>query len=487
MKDLTQGSETKAIVLFALPMLLGNIFQQFYNMVDSFVVGRFVGTAALAAVGTGFPIIFLMIALIMGVTMGSTVLVAQYFGAKEYAKVRAAVDTAYVFLFWAGLALSVLGVAFTEPILRLLRVPADVFPEASVYLRIIFAGMLPSFGYNAVSAILRGLGDSKTPLYLLVVSTVINIALDLSFVVLFHWGVAGVAWATVIAQTASFAGAIVVLNRRNEFLRLKLKELTFDREVFGLSLKIGLPTGLQQTLVAAGMMALTRIVNGFGTSTMAAYAAASRLDSFASMPAMSLGAAATTFVGQNLGARKPERVKRGHLSAVLLGGAYSLLTAAAVILFGRALMGIFSADAEVIAIGARYLFIVGLFYVLFSTMFITNGALRGAGAAMVPMFNTILALWVVRIPLALLFSGPLGMGSDGIWWSIPAGWAVGATMATAYYASGKWKGKAIAGRGPAGSGPAGGAGPGDSQAAAAEPAQAAARRGAAAPRGPASE
>lgn len=473
MKDLTQGNETKAIVLFALPMLLGNIFQQFYNMVDSFVVGRFVGTAALAAVGTGFPIIFLMIALIMGVTMGSTVLVAQYFGAKEYAKVRATVDTAYVFLFWAGLALSVLGVAFTEPILRLLRVPADVFPEASVYLRIIFAGMLPSFGYNAVSAILRGLGDSKTPLYLLVVSTLVNIVLDLSFVVLFHWGVAGVAWATVIAQTASFAGAIVVLNRKNQFLRLKLKELSFDREVFGLSLKIGLPTGLQQTLVAAGMMALTRIVNGFGTTTMAAYAAASRLDSFASMPAMSLGAAATTFVGQNLGARKPERVKRGHLSAVLLGAAYSLLTAAAVIVFGRALMGIFSADAAVIAIGARYLFIVGLFYVLFSTMFITNGALRGAGAAMVPMFNTILALWVVRIPLALLFSGPLGMGSDGIWWSIPAGWAVGATMATAYYASGKWKGKTIAGRGPAGPGPAGGARPGASLAAAAKPAQAA--------------
>jgi len=449
MKDLTQGSEAKAIAFFALPMLLGNVFQQFYNMVDSFVVGRFVGTSALAAVGTSFPVVFLMIALIMGVTMGSTVLVAQYFGAKERDKVRATVDTAYIFLFWAGLFLTVAGILLTDPILRLLKVPEEIRPEAATYLRIIFAGSLPSFGYNAVAAILRGLGDSKTPLYLLIVATLLNIVLDLAFVVVFHWGVAGVAWATIISQTVSFVGAIVVLNKKNEFLRLKLKELRFDAKIFKLSLKIGLPTGVQQTLVAAGMMALARIVNGFGAQTMAAYAAASRLDTFASMPAMSLGAAATTFVGQNLGARKPERVRRGHLSAVAIGAVFSLLTAALVIVFGKPLVGIFSTDPEVIAIGARYLLIVGLFYVLFSTMFITNGVLRGAGAAMVPMFNTILALWVVRIPLAALFSGPLGMGTDGIWWSIPAGWLVGATAATTYYLSGKWKNKVVVGKGPA--------------------------------------
>ncbi len=443
MKDLTTGSEAKAIVLFALPMLLGNVFQQFYNMVDSFVVGRFVGTAALAAVGTSFPIVFLTIALIMGVTMGSTVLVAQYFGAKAYERVRAVVDTAYLFLGVAGLALSVGGVLLTEAILRLLAVPEAILPDAALYLKVIFAGMLPSFGYNAVSAILRGLGDSKTPLYLLIVSTILNIALDLLFVVAFGWGVAGVAWATVIAQAVSFIGAIIVLNRRNEFLRLKLAELRFDREAFALSLKIGLPTGIQQTLVAAAMMMLTRVVNSFGTVTMAAYAAASRLDSFAAMPAMSLGAAATTFVGQNLGAGKPERVRRGHFSALLIGIAFSLLTALVVGLWGRNLMGIFTTDAEVAAIGARYLLIVGMFYFLFTTMFITNGALRGAGAATVPMLNTILALWVVRLPVAFLFSGPLGLGSDGVWLSIPAGWLVGAGMALLYYLSGKWKNKAV--------------------------------------------
>jgi len=447
MKDLTTGNETKSIVLFALPMLFGNVFQQFYNMVDSFVVGRFVGTTALAAVGTSFPVIFLMVALIMGVTMGTTVLVAQYYGAKDFRKVRAAVDTGYIMLFWAGLGLTVLGILATKPILALLKVPEEIMPEAAAYLRIIFAGMLPTFGYNAVAAILRGLGDSKTPLYLLIASTLINVALDLLFVVGFGWGVAGAAWATVIAQGASFFGAIFMLNSRNEFVRLSVKELRFDREILKQSLRIGLPSGVQQTLVAAGMMALSRIVNGYGTATIAGFAAASRLDSFAAMPAMNLSQAVSTFVGQNMGAGKTERVKRGHLSAVLIGAGFSALTSIAVMLFGAPLVGIFTQDPAVIAVGARYLFIVGIFYVLFSTMFINNGVLRGAGDSMIPMVNTLLALWIIRIPCAILFSGPLGMGADGIWWSVPAGWLMGAVFSTLYYRSGRWKNKAVV-RGP---------------------------------------
>ena len=265
MKDLTQGGETKAIVAFALPMLIGNVFQQFYNMVDSIVVGNFVGTTALAAVGTAFPVIFLMISLVMGLTMGTTVLVAQYFGAKDRAKVRAAVDTGYITLFWAGLAMSIIGVATTDWILVALKVPADVFPEASAYLRIIFAGLLAMFGYNAISAILRGLGDSKTPLYLLMAASLLNVVLDLLFVVGFGWGVSGASWATVISQGASFVGGIVWVNTRNDLVRLSIRELRFDREIFKHSLRIGLPTGVQQTMVSLGMMALTRIVNGYGT------------------------------------------------------------------------------------------------------------------------------------------------------------------------------------------------------------------------------
>lgn len=443
MKDLTQGGETRTIITFALPMLIGNVFQQFYNMVDSIVVGNFVGTTALAAVGTAFPVIFLMISLVMGLTMGTMVLVSQYFGAKDEAKVRATVDTGYITLFWMGLCMSVVGVLSTDALLTLLKVPADVFAEASAYLRIIFAGLLAMFGYNAISAVLRGLGDSKTPLYLLMAASLLNIALDLLFVVAFGWGVPGVAWATVISQGASFLGGLAWVNRKNRLVSLNIKHLVFDRIIFRQSLRIGLPSGIQQTMVSLGMMALTRIVNGHGTATIAAFSAASRLDSFASMPAMNLSQAISTFTGQNMGAGKTERVQRGHLSAVIVGGAISIAVGAIVIVFGKPLMGMFTRDAEVMAIGARYLTIVGATYVLFSTMFINNGVMRGAGDAFIPMINTILALWVVRIPCAILFSVYLGMGADGIWWSVPAGWLMGATFSTWYYLGGRWKRKAV--------------------------------------------
>ena len=412
-------------------------------MVDSIIVGNFVGTQALAAVGIAFPVIFLMIALIMGLTMGTMVLVAQYFGAKDKTMVRAAVDTGYIILFWAGLAMTIIGVLSTDTILKLLNVPADVFQEASTYLRIIFSGLLAMFGYNATAAILRGLGDSKTPLYLLIVASVINVGLDFLFVLGFGWGVEGAAWATVLSQGISFIGGIVYLNRKNDYVRLDVRHLVFDKEVFKQSLRIGLPTGIQQTMVSLGMMALMRIVNGFGTATVAAYAAASRLDSFAMMPAMNLGQAISTFTGQNMGAGKTERVKRGHFSAVIVGTVISLAIGGAVIIFGKELMSMFTKDPQVIAIGARYLFIVGATYTLFSTMFINNGVMRGAGDAFIPMINTILALWVVRIPTALFFSGQLGMGSDGIWWSVPAGWTMGALFSTWYYLGGRWKRKAV--------------------------------------------
>jgi len=371
------------------------------------------------------------------------VLVSQYFGAKDEAKVRAAVDTGYITLFWMGLIMSIIGVLSTDALLTLLKVPADVFAEASSYLRIIFAGLLAMFGYNAISAVLRGLGDSKTPLYLLMAASLLNIVLDLLFVVAFGWGVPGVAWATVISQGASFLGGLIWVNKKNRLVSLDVKHLVFDKEIFKHSLRIGLPTGVQQTMVSLGMMALTRIVNGHGTATIAAFSAASRLDSFASMPAMNLSQAISTFTGQNMGAGKTERVKRGHLSAVIVGGAISIAVGATVIIFGKPLMGMFTRDAEVMAIGARYLAIVGATYLLFSTMFINNGVMRGAGDAFIPMINTILALWVVRIPCAILFSVYLGMGSDGIWWSVPAGWLMGATFSTWYYLGGRWKRKAV--------------------------------------------
>lgn len=448
MKDLTTGDETKQLIGFALPMLFGNIFQQFYNMVDSFVVGRFLGTSALAAVGTSFPIIFFMLSLIMGVAMGSTVLISQFFGAKDMGNLKKVISTSYIFLMIAGAIMSLIGVLSTSFILKALAVPADIMPEASAYLRIIFAGMLATFGYNGVAAMLRGLGDSKTPLYLLIASTLLNIVLDLVFVVVFKWGVAGAAWATIIAQALSFVGVLIVLDKKNQYLRLDRRNLKWDKTMFTQMLRIGLPTGLQQTFVSLGMMALSRIVNGFGPLTMAAYTAAVRIDSIASMPAMNLSQAVTTFTGQNIGAGKTERVRRGHLSAIAVNACISLAMTLCVILFGRQMMGIFTTDQIVIEIGAQYLLIVGLFYVVFGTMFINNGVMRGAGDVFIPMINTLLALWVVRLPCALLFTRVFHMGSNGIWWSIPAAWSVGFVFSSWYYLSGKWKTKSIVKRPP---------------------------------------
>jgi len=443
MRDLTKGDEATTLITFALPMLLGNVFQQFYNMVDSFVVGRFVGTNALAAVGVSFPVIFLLVALIMGITMGSSVLISQFFGARDRERLASTISTSYLFLFGAGIFMSVIGFFSVPFILNILAVPPEIYSEARSYMSIILGGMLITFGYNGVSAMLRGIGDSKTPLYLLIAASLMNVVLDLVFVIVFHWGVAGAAWATLISQAFSFISAMVIFNRTESHMKVELKKLSWNKEIFGNMIKIGLPTGIQQTLVSLGMMMLTRIVNEFGPSTMAAYTAAARIDSFASMPAMNLSQALMTFTGQNMGAGKTERVKKGHRAAIIMNIVISLSITLLVTLAGHWLIGIFTTDSVVIDIGARYLLIVGFFYIIFGNMFINNGVMRGAGDVFIPMISSLLALWIVRIPCALLFTKVFGMGSDGIWWSIPAGWFIGFVFTTWYYRTGKWKTKVL--------------------------------------------
>ncbi|GAB1483756.1 MATE family efflux transporter [Treponema sp.] len=441
MKDLTEGSESKLIVVFAIPMLIGNIFQQFYNMVDSWVVGRYVGTAALAAVGSSFPVIFLMISLVMGLAMGSNILIAQYFGAKNMARVRSAIDTTYLVLFWASLLLTLVGLLAADSLLRLLRVPEDVMPLASEYLRITFTGMVLIFGYNGVSAILRGLGDSMTPLYMLILASLLNIVLDLLFVRAFGWGVAGVAWATIISQGVSFLSSVLYLNHSHELLKTNFLKLKFDWQIFRLSLKIGLPAGIQQTLVSLGIMFMSAVVNGFGTTVMAGFAAASRIDAFVGMPSMNISMALSTFTGQNLGADKPDRVRRGYHAALLIGLSITLVLALVLFFFGHFLVGIFTQDTRVIAIGAEYLRVIAPFYIAFTIMFVTNGLIRGSGEAIVPMISTLLAMWLVRVPAAVLFSRL--WGASGIWWAMPTGWIIGMAIAVGYYKSNRWTLKAL--------------------------------------------
>lgn len=442
MRSLTEGKEAKVIVAFALPMLAGNVFQQLYTTVDGIVVGRFVGTYALAAVGASFPIIFLMVSLVMGITMGSSVMVAQFFGAGDQERLKKTIDTTAVFLLAAAVAVTVAGIMCSDMILRAIRVPPEVFPQAHAYLTVMFAGMVFMFGYNAISAILRGLGDSKTPLYFLIVATVANIALDVVFVVGFGWGIRGVAWATLLSQALAFGiGARYMIRAERSFLNVNPRALLVDRKVFATMLRIGLPSGVQQSLVSLGFIALTRIVAPFGAEVMAGFTAASRLDSFAAMPAMNLSMALSMFVGQNLGAGKPQRVRRGYVSTLALAGALSGLTTLVMVAWGRPLIGLFTADPEVIIHGRQYLVIVSSFYVLFASMFITGGVLRGAGDTLAQMFFTLTALWIVRIPAAAWLSSRFG--PQGIWWGIPAGWVVGFSLSFAYYLTGRWKRKVL--------------------------------------------
>jgi len=443
MKDFTTGNEAKHIFRFALPMLIGNIFQQLYNVVDSIIVGRYLGDKALAAVGASFPIIFMVIALIIGIGIGSSVVISQYFGAKDFDRVKRAADTTYIFLFFAGIIITIVGLLSGEYIFRLMRLPEEILPMAKTYLDIYMYGLVLMFGFNSVSSILRGVGDSKTPLYFLIVSTFLNIFLDTLFVLGFKWGIAGAAWATVIAQAFSFIIAVIYLERLRHMLRITFKRLVFDWEIFWQSVRIGLPTGIQQTLVALGGMALMGIVNTFGTEVIAGFSAASRIDSLAVIPIMNFSASLSGFVGQNIGAGKVDRVNRGLWATIKMSVLFSVIITAIILIWGDKMMVVFTTNPRVVDIGYHYLMVVSFFYVAFAVMFCINGLLRGAGAAVVPMYITLLSLWIVRIPLAYLLSKTFGMNEAGVWWSIPIGWLMGAVASTIYYRYGSWKNKSV--------------------------------------------
>jgi len=441
MKDLTVGKEGKLIMQFAMPMVLGNMFQQLYNIVDSIIIGHYIGKEALAAVGASFPIIFLLIAMIIGLGSGFTIIISQYFGSKNIEQVKRTIDTTYVILFFASIFITLVGIFFSGPIFRLTQLPESVIPQASLYLDIYFTGTLFFFGFNGTSAILRGMGDSKTPLYFLIISTVTNIVFDLLFVVVFKWGIEGAAWATVLSQGGAFFTAVIYLNKKHPIVNVSIRKYIFDKDIFQKSLRIGLPSGLQQSFVAAGLIALYGIVNQFGTNTIAAYSVAMRIDSFASLLAMNFAAALAAFVGQNIGANKPERIKAGLRFTWLVTSAISISITILVYFFGVDLMTLFTPDPAVIQAGNEYLVIVSSFYIIFSTLFVVNSVMRGAGDTLIPMFITLFALWGIRVPASYFLAERLG--PTGIWWAVPLGWGVGMALSYFYYLSGKWKGKSV--------------------------------------------
>ncbi|MEG0305104.1 MAG: MATE family efflux transporter [Oscillospiraceae bacterium] len=435
--DMTVGSATKHIVRFAIPLLIGNMFQQLYNMVDSIVVGRFVGKTALAAVGTAFPVIFLLSSLFMGLGIGAMVMVSQYYGAGDNAKMKATVDTIYTGLMIGVVPLSLFGIFISGPVLHLLNVPPDTYGESHIYMLIVLGGLIGTLGYNANAGILQGLGDSRTPLLFLVIACALNIVLDLFFVLVIPLGVAGVAIATVIAQIFSWLFGIFYINKKYPELHISPFGFRFDKELFKKIVKLGVPAGIQQALFSIGVMALQRLVNSYGSDFMAGYNGANKLDTFAFMPIQSFATAATTFVGQNIGAKKPERVKNGTISALVLSCIFSIAAALILMPFGDFLMRMFSTEQAVIDSGMAYLTRIMPFYSMLAIMFVLNSVMRGAGEMMVPLISSILSLWLARVPAAYILAATLGR--DNMHYCFAIGWVLGLLLTVPYFFSGRWK------------------------------------------------
>lgn len=404
MKDLTTGHEGKSIFFFAMPMLIGSLFQQLYNTADSIIVGRFIGKEAMAAVSGANPIMFLLVAALMGVSLGFSILVSQFYGSGDLKKVKATIDTTYILLFIGSILISILGIVFGGPMLKLMNTPESVFAQSKLYLTIIFSGILFSAGYNSVSAILRGLGDSVTPLYFLIIATILNIVLDLTFIVVLRMGVEGVALATIMAQAVSFIISIIYLNKKHEVLKFKIKGIVYDNKIFKDGLRLGLPSGIQQMLFSIGNMTLQFLVNSYGTSAMAAFGAGLRIENFISLPIMNLGSAVSTFVAQNIGAGENERVKKGIRESIKMTLVLAVTVIALILLFRENLIALFNTDKDVIKIGSSYLFIIGPFFLFIGTSFVLSSAMKGAGDSMFALISSIVSLWLGRLPASYMLS-----------------------------------------------------------------------------------
>ena len=436
LRNMTVGNPAGHIFYFALPLLAGSFLQQFYNMVDSWVVGNFVGDGALAAVGVGAPVIFLFSSLFMGVSNGGTVVIAQFFGAGKPDRVRDAIDTVYTAYVCGAVPLSVIAVLLVKPLLFALRVEDAAYTEAFTYLIVVCAGLVGTIGYNLNAGILRGLGNSRTTLLFLAVSTVLNIALDLLFVLVFRWGVFGAALATIIAQASSWLFGLVYINRAYPDYAIRPFCFRFDRELFKEIMRIGLPSGLHMSLVALGSMVVMSKINSYGHDFTAAYNVGSKLDSMAFLPIQSLASAVIAYVGQNMGAKQMDRVRKGVRITVfssLVWAAFMLV----LIPLGPTLIGFFSDTPAVIEAGARYLECIMPFYLLFSVMFCLNNAMQGAGDSLFSMINAILSLILVRVPMVYFLANRFG--PDYMYYGIGIGWVVGCALSIVYYLSGKWK------------------------------------------------
>lgn len=443
--DMTKGNVTNLLLRFTMPMLVGNIFQQFYNMVDSIIVGRFVGTNALGAVGSVGSITFMFFSLCLGLGSGIGILISQYFGAGQDDYVKKIIANAIYITLATGALMSLCGAVFAEPILHFMHTPVENFADALTYMRIVCGFTVVVAGYNTISAILRALGDAKTPLIFLGVASVFNIVLDLVFVVPLQMGVAGAAWATVIAQFFAMLGSIAFGYKKNEYLRLKKCHMAYSGEIVKKSFRIGIPVAAQNALIAFSCVALQSVVNRYGTTVMAAYTATGRVESLVQQPYNSLALAVSTFAGQNAGAGQYDRVRDGVKKSVWMVAIFSVLMIVVMWLFGESIMRIFINEPEVIAIGAKGLRITSMMYFGLGLIYVMRGMLNGVGDAFFAMMNGVTEV-IGRIGFAFLFMMIPSVGMWGVWYTNGLTWTLTGLVNVIRVLQGKWVTKAVVDR-----------------------------------------
>ena len=394
---LTEGSIAKGIISFAIPMFLGQLFQQFYNMADSLIVGNFLGSEALAAVTSTGSLTFLLVGFFNGTAMGAGVVIARYFGAKDYEKLKLAVHTNVAFAFVCGILMTIVGVTFSPYVLKLMGTPAEVFPQSVTYLRVYFTGALAVVLYNVCMGILQAVGDSRHPLYYLIISSCTNVVLDFIFCGVFHLGVGYAALATVISQFVSVVLCLTKLIRSEEVYKVNVKKIQMDKDMLGQIVRIGLPTGLQTSIISLANVVVQSNINSFGKMAMAGCGAHSRVEGFAFLPVTCFSNALTTFVGQNLGAKKYERVKKGAVFGVLCTIALAEGIGIIMYRFAPQLIALFDSNPEVVHFGTMQMRTTTLFYFLMAFTHVVAAIMRGAGRSAVPMYVMLAAWCVIRI------------------------------------------------------------------------------------------
>lgn len=437
---MTEGSEIGHIISFALPLLGGNLLQQTYNIVDTIIVGHFLGDNALAAVGATGSITYLFYTLCIGLSIGAGVIISQLFGAGDMKKMRLAVVNSAAVTAVFGIAVSIISALIAEPLLRALNVPDLLIGDAALYMRIACGGTAAVAAYNWINAVMRALGDSKTPLIFLGAASLLNVALDLLFVMVLGLGVGGAAFATVLAQGLSALVCIIYCFSRCSELKMTREDIRADRKMMAKCIGAGLPIAAQNGLISVSMVALQRVTNGFGETVMAAYTVSMRIEQFIQQPFSSLNAAVSTFTGQNIGAGRSDRAVKGMVSAIKIAVFFAFAVLVIFILFGKAITGIFVSGEDVIFIASRAIVLTGCFYWALGIIHTVRGFLNGAGDTGYALVNGTAEV-ICRIGLSLLLTSVAAIGHRGIWLTTCCTWFVTAAVSLMRFKSGKWKSK----------------------------------------------